>query len=125
MCDCLPDNFRSNFRCRKKSRYLPFDLGFDLFGIALELTVVHIWLYMIILGILIAFILKTISYCMSQRNSQSKNKKKDNAACTANGASCSSREPSSCNAAEEKDSLCLRESNSNSSAGCGSCGNRY
>lgn len=118
MCDCLPDNFRSNFRCRKKSRYFPFNFSFDIFGIALELTVVHLWLYMVILGILIAFALKTVS--IIQRNSQARSSPPKNK----NVASCSSsREPSSCNAAEEdKSSSCIKESNSCSSAGgCGSC----
>lgn len=113
MCDCLPENFRSNFRCRKKSRYFNFKFGSDLFGVALELTVVHLWLYMVILGILIAFTLKTVSYCRTHRNSQVKTKKN-------NGASGSSREPSSLNANEDKDSI--KESNSGSSAGgCNSC----
>lgn len=71
MCDCLPENFRSNFRCRKKNRIFFFDIGnLDLFGIAFELTVIHIWVYMVILGILIAFTIKTFGYCCTQKNSK-------------------------------------------------------
>lgn len=122
MCDCLPENFRSNFRCRKKSRYFSFDIGnVDLFGIALELTVIHIWLYMVILGVLIAFTIKTFGYCCTQKNSQVKSQIRKNNNNNNNGGDVIPAavidQPSSLDGDEDRESL-VNSSESDLGGGC-------
>ena len=63
MCDCRPKTLRYSFRCKRKG-------GISIFGwdphYSLEFTILHFWLYMVFLGILIAFILSSLG-CYFQR----------------------------------------------------------
>lgn len=68
MCDCMPNHIKYSFRCKKRrnNSFLGLRLNY-----ALEFTIIHFWIYMVFLGVIIAFILKSVG-CYLQRRSISK-----------------------------------------------------
>lgn len=71
MCDCMPDHYRYNFPCKRKG---PF---WKIWASSLEFTIIHFWIYMIFLGVLIAFVLKTVGCYMKRRGCKQDSRKQD------------------------------------------------
>ncbi|KAK6643362.1 hypothetical protein RUM43_004867 [Polyplax serrata] len=86
MCECGSNHIKYNFRCKKRRNVSLLGLRFNC---SLEYTIIHFWLYMIFLGILLAFVLKGIGCFLKKRLAKKNNCAKAQDACKKDPDPCS------------------------------------